>query len=48
VHVEDWGLWEDPRKRARQESLDPRVWASFDVSPHWSVIGASAEVRTAE
>ena len=48
VHVEDWGLWEDLRKHARQESSDPCVWASFDISPHWSVIGGSAEVKTAE
>ena len=48
VHVEDWGLWEDPRKRARQESSDPRVLASIDVSPHWSVIGARAKVRIVE
>ena len=48
MHVEDWGLWEDPRKRARQESSDPRVWASINVSPHWSVICARAEVRTAK
>ena len=48
MHVEDWGLWEDPRKCARQETSDPRVCATFDISPHWSVMGARGQVKAAE
>lgn len=49
--MENDGLWEDPRKRARGPDgspLDVRALAQFDVAPHWSVLGGESQTRRAE
>jgi hypothetical protein len=38
-HVEKQGLWEDPRKRARQAGVTGKDLASIDVTPDWRVMG---------
>ena len=46
AHVEDWGLWEDLRKHARQETSDPRALATLDISPHWSAYSGASHRKS--
>lgn len=49
-HVEDEGLWEDPRKRARGGDgvVDWQRLSQIDTAPHWSVIGGHGRRRIDE
>jgi len=50
-HVDDEGLWDDPRKRERSSTDGGEDWqrlAQVDMAPHWSVIGGHGRRRIEE